>query len=550
MVGPRVLLSTLRHLRQRQIRYQVQRRFWRPAPRPFPLAWMPLAPRLPRAKNTSRIACDGRGGFRFNNVDTLFTGNWNPPGMRKLWTYNLHYMAWIFDLEPEGRGEWITRWIKENPRAGGGNGWEPYPVSLRLFNWCKHYALSGTLPSAEARESLSHQAGWLAANLEFHIDGNHLLENLLALQFAAFHLDLSHPRGASLESRIARLLGRELEDQFLADGGHYELSPMYHAILLERMLDLLNVWPEGNASREGLRGLIERKARAALDWLETMSVGGRFALFNDACYDAAPDASALLDFGARLLGRTPVGRIPLRSLAATGYHRAEAGPFTVIFDAGRLGPDHQMGHAQGDMLSFCLWLRDIPVLVHPGNYEYLPGAMREYCRSTASHNTLVPEGCEQAEWWSSHRVGRRGYSLSIETADRRGKVTLAASHDGFRRVSGGPVHRRVLEVTSAEVAVHDELEGTGKGASRAWFHLHPSCQVEERTGGIFVRAASGDLRFASDLSPRIVEGWHCPEFGLRQANRALVLESSSPSFRCAFRAAGDAGVTASAPGSP
>ena len=34
---------------------------------------------------------------------------------------------------------------------------------------------------------------------------------------------------------------RELPEQILADGGHFELSPMYHALVLEDLLDLVNI---------------------------------------------------------------------------------------------------------------------------------------------------------------------------------------------------------------------------------------------------------------------------------------------------------------------
>ena len=37
------------------------------------------------------------------------------------------------------------------------------------------------------------------------------------------------------------MLERELDEQILADGGHFERSPMYHSMILEDCLDLLNV---------------------------------------------------------------------------------------------------------------------------------------------------------------------------------------------------------------------------------------------------------------------------------------------------------------------
>ena len=50
-----------------------------------------------------------------------------------------------------------------------------------------------------------------------------------------------------LHAAGARILLRELPEQVLADGGHFERSPMYHALLLHGLLDLVNVLPESEA---------------------------------------------------------------------------------------------------------------------------------------------------------------------------------------------------------------------------------------------------------------------------------------------------------------
>ncbi|MFH0726549.1 MAG: heparinase II/III family protein [Pseudomonadota bacterium] len=37
------------------------------------------------------------------------------------------------------------------------------------------------------------------------------------------------------------LIGEEMDEQILPDGGHFERSPMHHAMILEDCLDLLNL---------------------------------------------------------------------------------------------------------------------------------------------------------------------------------------------------------------------------------------------------------------------------------------------------------------------
>lgn len=107
--------------------------------------------------------------FRFLNEEHGLSSaaDWNNPAWGKLWLYNLHYFD---DLNAEGgeeRLDWhralIARWVAENP-VGLGNGWEPYPLSLRIVNWVKWAWAGSGLPPA-AIESLALQARFLRRRL-------------------------------------------------------------------------------------------------------------------------------------------------------------------------------------------------------------------------------------------------------------------------------------------------------------------------------------------------------------------------------------------------
>ena len=138
---------TLRYLRPVQFYGRLWFRLYRPRPdirpapglRPATGSWM-----APAAKPISLL---GPATLRFLNQthEVAGSGAWNDPARDKLWLYNLHYFD---DLNAEGaakRRDWhralIARWIAENP-PGHGNGWEPYPLSLRIVNWLQ-WALGG-----------------------------------------------------------------------------------------------------------------------------------------------------------------------------------------------------------------------------------------------------------------------------------------------------------------------------------------------------------------------------------------------------------------------
>lgn len=152
---------------------------------------------------------------------------------------------------------------------GAGNGWEAYPLSLRIANWVK-WALCGGELSERAVESLVLQARYLARSVEYHLLGNHLFANAKALVFAGAFF-----AGREAEGWLRRglaILEREVGEQVLADGGHFERSPMYHALILEDVLDLLNLagaFPEAFGEERRLHW--SRTAGRMLGWLERMT---------------------------------------------------------------------------------------------------------------------------------------------------------------------------------------------------------------------------------------------------------------------------------------
>ena len=87
--------------------------------------------------------------------------------------------------------------------------------------------------------SLWNQTRWLAGRPEYHLLGNHLFINAKALLYACalFQLD----QNSKIYKTAITILNKELNEQFLADGAHFELSPMYHSLAMEDLLDLLSI---------------------------------------------------------------------------------------------------------------------------------------------------------------------------------------------------------------------------------------------------------------------------------------------------------------------
>ncbi len=344
---------TLRHLRPVQFYGRVWFRYSRPKPdlRAAPAlraragVWQPPARRL--------ASMTGPRSFVFlNEPGALDEIGWDGEQREKLWRYNQHYFDDLNAIDAEARRAWhlalIEDWIAHNP-PGQGNGWEPYPLSLRVVNWVK-WALSGGELSPAAVHSLAVQARWLTGRLEIHLLGNHLFANAKALLFAGLFFEGAEADG--WRKTALAILAREIPEQFLADGGQFELSTMYHALALEDALDLLDVtacYGGGRAAVGGaasdllvggaasdaamddcarVRGLLAPRVGAMRHWLRVMChPDGEIALFNDAAIGIAPSVAELEAYFARcVLDAAAPGLDTVEHLADSGYIRLTASP--------------------------------------------------------------------------------------------------------------------------------------------------------------------------------------------------------------------------------
>lgn len=528
------LLRTLWHLRPGQIAAQARVRLlpgwhdpsWvaaRTPPPPPAIRWRPVGDwLLPDAHaNTGEAIHAGWFTFAGERFQCGWPPAWDAPSTPLLWRYNLHYLDWIWALPGDEPAAAARDWCRRHGPAPRAVGWEPYPTSLRLANLC---LLAGRAGGAEPDlwASIWRQAEHLSRRLERHLLGNHLLENgiALALTGACF----AGPDADRWRETGLGVLRAQLPEQVLSDGMHFERSPMYQARLAYALALAVNTGDP--RVREVAAAPLERMLTALATLVHP---DGEIALFNDAAFGVAHAPGRVLDFAAAALG-IPRPR-PLDALPDGGYFRgANARGDLVLCDAGPLGPDYLPGHAHGDMLSFELSLGGRRTIVDAGTFDYVPSDMRRYCRSTAAHNTVTVDDADQAEFWGTFRVGRRGRPHDVRHEPAADGFALEGWHDGFRRVAGGATHRRRFRWHGAGVLlVHDEVRAQRPARVATRLHLHPDCVVVEASGPR-VRAAIGDapftVAFTADARTRIEEGWHCPRFGERRRSRVIVAEAT------------------------
>lgn len=474
------LWRTLRPLRPVQVWGRVWLRLYRPRVDARPQPPLRLADGAWRG-GARAPSMPGPTTFRFLNVEHTLeqSTDWNHADWPRLWLYNLHYFD---DLVADGavvRNTWhrelIGHWIADNPPAAG-TGWEPYPTSLRIVNWIK-WTLAGNAMDPEALHSLAIQARWLRKRLEIHLLGNHLWANAKALVFAGAFF--GGDEAARWLHRGMALVQRELSEQILPDGGHFERSPMYHAIVLEDLLDLIQLaarFPQRFAAGEMEQW--RKTATRMLRWLRVMThPDGGIALFNDAALDIAPNYAALTAYARQLGVRVDDAPLkPIEALADSGYVRLQQGDAVLIADVGEIGPDYLPGHAHADTLSFELSLGDKRVLVNGGTSTYENDAERLRQRGTAAHNTVVVDGMDSSEVWSAFRVGRRARPREVAWGEDADGLWLRAAHDGYQHLPGSPGHQREWRLSNGQLTVADAIDGNC-GHAEARYRFAPAWRL-------------------------------------------------------------------------
>lgn len=539
MVKLLLLINTVKYLKWQQIYFRLARKFFKPrvtdvfngaSPKKSD-AWEHFT--LYEEKVDKLLnAC-----FLNQSKKLDLPADWNCEAYSKLWIYNLHYFEDLLSNNSEEKRNLhlrlLNNWVDENP-VGYGNGWEPYPTSLRIVNILKAW-LGGLELDKKLFSSIFAQASFLSNDLEKHLLGNHYFVNLKALLFAGVIFE-----NTRLLSIAEKGLLSEIPEQILEDGANFELSPMYHSLILVDMLDMLNLsraYPLQVSSK--LVSLLEYFIPKMLAFMEAMAhPDGGVSFFNDSVDGIAP-AKAIIESYAKKLefGIRPLdfSKPQIIDSANSGYICATTDGNKLIFDASPIGPDYIPGHAHADTLSFELSIGAQRVFVNSGTSEYGLSPKRLNQRKTASHNTVEVDGKDSSQVWSGFRVANRAKIISKHTQLKHDhSIELLAAHNGYKSLFVGSIHTRKLTFSENSLIVSDSLQGTFMYA-KSRFHFHPDLIVSLENNLLKVKGENFILHsdLTGNIASLITSSWH-PEFGVEIPSKMLELQFEQPQLNILF----------------
>lgn len=410
--------------------------------------------------------------FDLQNIKKQFHNkiDWNFLEYGQLWAYNLNYFEYLNqeNIKVSDSLSLIKQWncsFETNTV-----GLDPYPTSVRAINWIKFISKYDIIDN-KINNSLLIQYSYLLKRLEYHLLTNHLLENAFSLLYGAYFFN-----DQKLFNVASKVLRNELKSQVLNDGGHCEVSPMYHQWILHRLLES-NYLVENNPIFDSskLHSIFQSTIANMLGWLNLISFrNGDIPCFNDSVNGVAPTTQTLNTLASKMYNKPSVVK-----LSDSGYRKFQNEYFQIIVDVGGISPSYQPGHSHSDTFSFVLYHKDQPIIVDPGVSTYETGRRRCWERSTEAHNTVVVNNSSQSEMWGSFRVGKRvKVYLQIDDED-----LISAYHNGYAPLC---LHQREFYLlSSGTFQIKDTLKN-GVNACATWqLHLHPNRSIRVFDDSIF-----------------------------------------------------------------
>ncbi len=536
-----LLFNTVKFLKPIQVYYRLyylaRKRVRKLTGFQYPISVVSKSKALTLKSSIASYTALNKDTFTFLNLSHTFDNeiDWNFSEYGKLWTYNLTYFDFLQqeEMSKEVGLELIYDFIDQSDTVK--DGLEPFPIALRGINWVK-FLSRYHIKDQKIDDSLYAQYKILMDNLEYHLLGNHLLENGFSLLFGAYYF-----QDEKLYAKAKEILVTELDEQILDDGAHFELSPMYHQIMLYHLLDCINLTKHNQWMVDGewLMEFFKEKAHLMLAWLNVVTFkDGSIPLFNDSANGIAPTTEQLNNY-ASLLGIIHPPSTIYHQLTASGYRKITKLHYECIIDIGHIGPDYIPGHAHADTFNFELHINKqtshrspmpdqemplgctghsmkVPFIVDTGLSTYETNARRTIERSTSSHNTAEINETDQSEVWGGFRVADRAKVIEMKESNEK----IVATHDGYSK-KFGILHTREWVFKEDKIIIKDSLNKKTKAVSR--LHFHPDVTEEMiKTHIIITNAPSGNALGVHQL--RITNYQYAPEFNTLVDAKVLEIE--------------------------
>ncbi len=443
-----------------------------------PFVWGPHADQSATELQAGRFTLLGKTfDLHATNGHTADGIQWSAAKASKHWQKMLHSFDWLGALAAEPGRAMVDAYCERMTLPLDHMALQPWTLAFRIQSIVRFHAEHGLSP--QVAPYIANWAELLALNLEYRLTGNHLLKDAIGLAFAARFVDA--PAAASWRVTSDRLIRELLAEQVGADGGHDERTPMYHALMLYDLLDVLSIIEPSDPLHAVVRDACQRMVTFQAG---TTHPDGEIANLNDSGFGVAPRPGTLLD-KASSFGITPQPfATGYRWYADFGVAVLERGDWWAIVDAGIPCAPHLAGHGHADTLTIEASLAGHRLLVDTGVSSYEDLSVRNRERGTLAHNTASIGSANSSDVYSVYRIGRRAQIVATDGGQSSNENWFSATHEGYRPLPGSPLHtRRVAATERNELHVTDRIEANQPQSWQLNWHLHPAWRLDSSPAG-------------------------------------------------------------------
>jgi hypothetical protein len=474
----------------------------------------------------------------------------------------------------------VLDWITQNPFCYGVNWMSPMDVAIRAANWIAGFYFFNDDQPTEIEtttwmsilKSLWQHGVYLEHNLEYtRRSGNHLLADAVGLLMLGVFFKASE-QGRKWLDLGKNILEEEILSQTYPDGVNYEMSVAYHRMVTEFFLTAfilmnINKQPFSLAYRDRLVSMLHYTAHytkpdGTAPLLGDSDDGRLFCFRNDDDFNNHTSllsiAQTLFDFpftsndidfseqalwllgtdGWELFERkkrlTPTTLLTSKLFPDSQIAVMRQNDTHIFIDAGELGKKGWGGHGNNDTLSFELYANGINWLTDRGTFAYTANKdLRNELRSTRSHNTVMIDGMELAEFANAFRVKADFTNPKIlkwETSAERD--VLIAEHSAYMRLSSPVKHQRefFFDKQRGELLLTDTLTGQGEHTAEFFFHFAPDIMLTQNSNIITAtHVSSAQLVLTFNAKPNeiaIQPSWIAPRYHRRVETQMLTVRIS------------------------
>lgn len=429
---------------------------------------------------------------------------WNNNDKPKLWNYHIQYFDFIDNCDKPTGLILICDWINSNPPSNKSDAWEPYPISSRVINWIKFLSKYQIEPSQQLTGSLQLQKKWLFAQRELHLLANHFFKNIVAL----FYLSVFFNDKKLMRWSIKKLAW-QLNKQFLNNGMHFEFSPTYHALIVQDLLDVYNLIKHLNSPNiKILKQDIVNIVGKSMPWLKHLSLGGKYLQIGDVNYQDCPTIEEL-EIYMNYLGLTTERRSVSSELFPTFKNRN----ISIMLTNAPFSPRYNAAHSHADKNGLLVWYNEKPLFIDTGNYDYENSSDRQYARSIAAHNCIKIDNLEQANLWSTFRVGNRGNVLTSDIS--KDKIVSGFKFKNYR-------HNRIIQKTTKGFIIIDNINYRGRHRYKMYWHCAPKQKLSIKNGNIIF---DNGVKMECPEGEVSVTATYCyPVMYSKQVNKTIIIQ--------------------------